>query len=235
MISAIAARLAGAIAAGLVAAVSVTAPAEAQEAKPWRHGILAPKSDAGFLLMAARRGFAEREGLKLELLEVRDDQIGLKALLAGEVDSYEGPGCHRGRHSRRRRQDHRLPLAGRAARPHGQARGRHGPGPQGQVDRGVLARPVFPICWRASPWRGSTCRPPTCCWRRSVATAIATRPWSGAWSTRRWCRTNICRCRPRGISRCCCRAATPGRAFCGSACSRPARCWPRAARTRSAI
>src|SRR5262249_19182608 len=46
--------------------------------------------DAGFLLMAARRGFAEREGLKLELLEVKDDQIGLKALLAGELDSYEG-------------------------------------------------------------------------------------------------------------------------------------------------
>ena len=40
--------------------------------------------------MAAKRGFAEREGLKLELLEVKDDQIGLKALLAGELDSYEG-------------------------------------------------------------------------------------------------------------------------------------------------
>ena len=56
----------------------------------WKHGIIAPKADAGFLLMAARRGFAEREGLKLELLEVKDDQIGLKALLAGELDSYEG-------------------------------------------------------------------------------------------------------------------------------------------------
>ena len=40
--------------------------------------------------MAAKRGFAEREVLKLELLEVKDDQIGLKALLAGELDSYEG-------------------------------------------------------------------------------------------------------------------------------------------------
>jgi NitT/TauT family transport system substrate-binding protein len=90
MKSAVGARLAGAIAAGLVMAAAATAPAGAQEAKPWRHGILAPKSDAGFLLMAARRGFAEREGLKLDLLEVRDDQIGLKALLAGEVDSYEG-------------------------------------------------------------------------------------------------------------------------------------------------
>jgi NitT/TauT family transport system substrate-binding protein len=64
--------------------------AGAQTLKPWKHGIIAPKADAGFLLMAARRGFAEREGLKLELLEVKDDQIALKALLAGELDSYEG-------------------------------------------------------------------------------------------------------------------------------------------------
>src|SRR5580704_12247202 len=90
MILATAARLAGGIAAGLVMLAAVTAPAGAQAPKPWRHGIIAPKSDAGFLLMAARRGFAEREGLKLDLLEVKDDQIGLKAMLAGELESYEG-------------------------------------------------------------------------------------------------------------------------------------------------
>src|SRR5258705_12335984 len=70
--------------------VASPAPAQAQASKPWKHGIIAPKADAGFLLMAAKRGFAEKEGLKLELLEVKDDQIGLKALLAGELDSYEG-------------------------------------------------------------------------------------------------------------------------------------------------
>jgi NitT/TauT family transport system substrate-binding protein len=95
-----AARLSVSIAAGLVLAAAIVAPACAQAPggkglgvqalKPWRHGIIAPKSDAGFLLMAARRGFAEREGLRLDLLEVKDDQIGLKALLAGELDSYEG-------------------------------------------------------------------------------------------------------------------------------------------------
>ncbi len=74
----------------LLAAVGAAPPAHAQSLKPWKHGIIAPKADAGFLLMAARRGFAEKEGLKLELLEVKDDQIGLKALLAGELDSYEG-------------------------------------------------------------------------------------------------------------------------------------------------
>jgi NitT/TauT family transport system substrate-binding protein len=77
-----------ATAAVLLAAASGSAPAQAQ--KPWKHGIIAPKADAGFLLMAAKRGFAEKEGLKLELLEVKDDQIGLKALLSGELDSYEG-------------------------------------------------------------------------------------------------------------------------------------------------
>src|SRR3979409_2736432 len=79
-----------ATAAGLLASALGSAAAQAQ--KPWKHGIIAPKADAGFLLMAAKRGFAEKEGLKLELLEVKDDQIGLKALLAGELDSYEGGG-----------------------------------------------------------------------------------------------------------------------------------------------
>jgi NitT/TauT family transport system substrate-binding protein len=79
------------LAAGALA-IALAGPtgAAAQALHPWKHGIIAPKADAGFLLMAAKRGFAEQEGLKLELLEVKDDQIGLKALLAGELDSYEG-------------------------------------------------------------------------------------------------------------------------------------------------
>jgi len=81
-----AALLALAGAAPMAARAQATTPA----LHPWKHGIIAPKADAGFLLMAAKRGFAENEGLKLELLEVKDDQIGLKALLAGELDSYEG-------------------------------------------------------------------------------------------------------------------------------------------------
>jgi len=83
------ARIAGGAAAGVLLMAAGTV-AQAQTGKVWRHGIIAPKSDAGFLLMAAKGGFAEREGLKLELLEVKDDQIGLKALIAGELESYEG-------------------------------------------------------------------------------------------------------------------------------------------------
>src|SRR5664279_4768991 len=39
---------------------------QAQELKAWRHSLIAPKSDAGFFYMAAKRGFFEREGLKIE-------------------------------------------------------------------------------------------------------------------------------------------------------------------------
>jgi NitT/TauT family transport system substrate-binding protein len=84
------ARIAGGVAAGLLLLAAAGAQAQAQSGKAWRHGIIAPKSDAGFLLMAAKRGFAEREGLRLELLELKDDQIGIKALLSGELESYEG-------------------------------------------------------------------------------------------------------------------------------------------------
>jgi NitT/TauT family transport system substrate-binding protein len=90
MISVTLSRFAGGIAAGLLVLGAALPPAWGQQSKPWRHGIIEPKSDAGFLLMAAKRGFAEREGLKLEILDVKDDQIGLKAMLAGELESYEG-------------------------------------------------------------------------------------------------------------------------------------------------
>ena len=61
-----------------------------QDLKPWRQAMIMPKADAGFFLMAAKRGFAEKEGLKVDVLDVKDDPIGMKALLSGEVDSYEG-------------------------------------------------------------------------------------------------------------------------------------------------
>src|SRR4051795_8777273 len=79
-------RLGGALAVTVLLAV----PVQAQSLKPWRQAMILPKADAGFFLMAAKRGFAEREGLKVEVLEVKDDPIGMKALLSGEVDSYEG-------------------------------------------------------------------------------------------------------------------------------------------------
>ena len=53
-------RLGGAVAAAALLAL----PAQAQSLKPWRQAMIMPKADAGFFLMAAKRGFAEREGLK---------------------------------------------------------------------------------------------------------------------------------------------------------------------------
>jgi NitT/TauT family transport system substrate-binding protein len=72
--------------AALALALGAT-PAAAQ--KVWRHAIIEAKSDAGFAMMVSR-GFAEKQGLKLDIMQIKADQIGLKALLAGELDSYEG-------------------------------------------------------------------------------------------------------------------------------------------------
>jgi NitT/TauT family transport system substrate-binding protein len=68
---------------------ALAAPATAQE-KVWRHGLINAKSDAGIFMMVSTRDFAAKQGLKLELSQFKDDQIGLKALLAGEIDSFEG-------------------------------------------------------------------------------------------------------------------------------------------------
>ncbi len=64
--------------------------AKAEDLKVWRHGLLNAKADAGFFMMSAKHGFAEKQGLKIELMQIKDDQIGLKALIAGELDSFEG-------------------------------------------------------------------------------------------------------------------------------------------------
>ena len=67
---------------------------EAQAQKVWKHGMVEAKSDAGFVFMAEKGGFAEKNGIKLESMQFKGDAIALKALIAGEIDSYEGsPGA----------------------------------------------------------------------------------------------------------------------------------------------
>jgi len=81
----------GATLIAITAALALAATgAAAQGKKPWRHGIIEAKSDSGILFMADKGGFAKKLGLDLEFVQVKTDQIGLKALLAGELDSYEG-------------------------------------------------------------------------------------------------------------------------------------------------
>jgi ABC-type nitrate/sulfonate/bicarbonate transport system substrate-binding protein len=73
----------------LVAAATPIQRAGAQELKNWRHGVLDPKGDAGFSYMIGQ-GFAEKQGLKLKLFPFKADTQLLQALLAGELDSFEG-------------------------------------------------------------------------------------------------------------------------------------------------
>src|SRR6185503_8897143 len=68
---------------------TMAAPAASQD-KVWRHGLINANSDAGIFMMVATRDFAAKQGLKLELKQFKDDQLGLKALIAGELDSFEG-------------------------------------------------------------------------------------------------------------------------------------------------
>src|SRR5664279_5377683 len=70
-------------------AYALTAPASAQD-KVWKHGLLNAKSDAGIFMMVSTRDFAAKQGLKIEISQFKDDQIALKSLIAGELDSFEG-------------------------------------------------------------------------------------------------------------------------------------------------
>ena len=64
-------------------------PGAAQD-KVWRHGLINAKADAGIFLMVSTRDFAKKQGLKIEISQFKDDQLALKALIAGELDSFEG-------------------------------------------------------------------------------------------------------------------------------------------------
>jgi NitT/TauT family transport system substrate-binding protein len=67
----------------------LTVPPGAQE-KVWKHGLINAKADAGILLMVSTRDFAKNQGLKIEISQFKDDQLALKSLIAGELDSFEG-------------------------------------------------------------------------------------------------------------------------------------------------
>jgi NitT/TauT family transport system substrate-binding protein len=78
----------------LIAPVLLVSQAKAEELKVWRHGIVEPNSDAGFVFMASKGGFAEKQGLNIEIVQFKGDPLALRALLAGDLDSYEGsPGA----------------------------------------------------------------------------------------------------------------------------------------------
>ena len=77
---------------GILAAAAwagLVASGAAQE-RVWKHGLINAKADAGIFLMVSTRDFAKKQGLKIEISQFKDDQLALKALIAGELDSFEG-------------------------------------------------------------------------------------------------------------------------------------------------
>jgi NitT/TauT family transport system substrate-binding protein len=80
------------LAAFAIAALGTSA--SAADLKLWKHVVIEPKGDAGFMLMVGERDFASRHGLKLEIVSMKNGALAHKALLAGEVDSIESsPGA----------------------------------------------------------------------------------------------------------------------------------------------
>ena len=79
--------------------------------KVWKHGILEAKSDAGFIAMVDKGGFAAKRGLKLEILQIKAGATLMKALVSGEIDSVDMGRINRCRCAWYRRQDRRLHLA----------------------------------------------------------------------------------------------------------------------------
>jgi NitT/TauT family transport system substrate-binding protein len=81
------------VAFAVLSVCTLTASAQNQahaQDKVWRHGLINAKADAGIFLMVSTRDFAAKQGLKLEVSQFKDDQLALKALIAGELDSFEG-------------------------------------------------------------------------------------------------------------------------------------------------
>lgn len=77
-----------------VAAVAFSSGAASAQSKPWRHALIQPKSDAGILTMPQQGGFYKKAGLDVDVSNIKDDEIMLKALIAGDLDSFEGgPGA----------------------------------------------------------------------------------------------------------------------------------------------
>ncbi len=74
----------------ILAVAGAGGSAFAQSGKVWRHAVILPKSDAGILMMASQHGFFKQVGLNVKIVYVKDDEIELKATIAGELDSFEG-------------------------------------------------------------------------------------------------------------------------------------------------
>jgi NitT/TauT family transport system substrate-binding protein len=78
----------------LVAAVAAcVGTARAEDLPLWRNGAVTAGGDSGFLFMADSGGFGKAFGLDYQMVQLRGDPLLLKALIAGQLESYiGGPG-----------------------------------------------------------------------------------------------------------------------------------------------
>jgi NitT/TauT family transport system substrate-binding protein len=88
-------RLLAQIAVAAVVSVALPlVPAAAQDAPVWKHGVIDPKGDAGFSFMVGEHDFAAKQGIKIEIVPLKDGAVAHKGLLAGELQSIESfPGA----------------------------------------------------------------------------------------------------------------------------------------------
>ena len=72
------------------AAWAMTAAAAfAQQVPVWKHGTVAAKADSGIIFYPAEAGFDDKYGVKIEMVQMSGDALLLRALIAGEIDSFE--------------------------------------------------------------------------------------------------------------------------------------------------
>ena len=64
--------------------------AMAQQPAHWKHGLTASDLDSAFTTLASTRDFAKKQGVDIEFVKFNSDALALKALISGEIDSYEG-------------------------------------------------------------------------------------------------------------------------------------------------
>ena len=165
-----------------------------------------------------KRDFAAKHGLTLTILAMKNGALAHKALLSGELDSIEfEPGRgDPGRLARRRPEDRRLRLAGRAARADGAAGHRQDRRPQRQDGGGRLARLAAQPAVQGHAGKGSRAG------ERGEGRQSRRRPrplqggGGRAWRTPASWRPSSWRWR-RKISACWCAGATCCRITCGCA------------------
>lgn len=73
-----------------LAAAMAAGSACAEDLPIWRDGSVTAAADAGIIFMASHNGFDRKNGLQIQMETLKGDPLLLKALIAGQLESYEG-------------------------------------------------------------------------------------------------------------------------------------------------